>query len=62
MITPYVINKQKQSEEILKKFDSVLNYFDNSQVKYLLDSIALEVVVKGSYYGYALEFKDYFSI
>ena len=62
MITPYIIDGNKQKEELLKKFDSVLNYFDNSQIKYLLDSLALEVVVKGSYYGYILEFKDYFSI
>lgn len=62
-VTPYSIKDSTANEKkILKSFSEVLEFLDNSNVKKLLGDIALEVVVKGSYYGCVVDFGDKFAL
>ena len=62
-VTPYSIKDSAANEKkILKSFSEVLEFLDNSNVKKLLGDIALEVVVKGSYYGCVVDFGDKFAL
>lgn len=62
-VTPFVLKTTiSSSDKMLKDYTNVLNYFDNSNIKKLFGNVALEVMKKGSYYGYITEFADCFSI
>lgn len=57
-VTPYFDpNKIDESKlkNILKQFNSVLRFLDNSEIKKLLSDMALRVIRKGSYYGYRIK-------
>lgn len=57
-----MIKNQVKEEKILNDFSTVLNYLDNSSIKKLFSDIALNVIIKGSYYGVICDFDDSFSI
>ena len=44
--------EEKDGERILKEFDKVLTYFDNSAIQALCRKIAIRVCIDGCYYGY----------
>ena len=43
-----------KTEKVVKEFNDILNYLDNSHVKKLCGDIALEVIKYGAYYGYII--------
>lgn len=54
-ITPFLLKDSVNENKVLKDFANVLNYLDNSDLKRLFGSIALEVLKTGCYYGIVLE-------
>lgn len=54
-ITPFLLKDSINENRVLKDFANVLNYLDNSDLKRLFGSIALEVLKTGCYYGIILE-------
>lgn len=65
MVVPYVNEEstdEKKNNKILKDYANVLNYFDNSSIKYVFGNIALEVIKEGCYYGYMIDYGDKFII
>lgn len=65
MIIPYINDEsenEKKNNKALKEYANILSYFDNSNIKYVLGNIALEVIKEGSYYGYMIDYKDKFII
>lgn len=62
-ITPYMNNNNKVNKnDLLNKFYSALNYFDESDIKKVFGEIALKVLINGCYYGYYIDQKDRFVI
>lgn len=58
-VVPYVEENEKaKNEKILAEFAKVLNYLDNSDIKFMLGNIALEVIKNGCYYGYIVDTKN----
>ena len=51
-VVPEILEDAPKSEKILKEFNKLLNYLDNSHIKQLCGEIALEVIKSGAYYGY----------
>ena len=51
-VVPEILEENPKSEKILKDFNKLLNYLDNSHIKQLCGEIALEVIKSGAYYGY----------
>ncbi len=60
-ITPY-IKKKANENKVLIQFSKALEYFDNSEIKRLLNNIALQVVKNGAYYGILIDLGDKFTI
>ena len=56
-VVPYIEENEPKNEKILAEFAKVLNYLDNSNVKYMCGNIALEVIKNGCYYGYIVDTK-----
>ena len=56
-VVPYIEENGPKNEKILAEFAKVLNYLDNSNVKYMCGNIALEVIKNGCYYGYIVDTK-----
>lgn len=56
-VVPYVEDDKTKGEKILTEFAKVLNYLDNSNIKYMCGNIALEVIKNGCYYGYIVDTK-----
>ena len=56
-VVPYVNDSTLKENKILTEFTSVLNYLDNSNIKYMCGNIALEVIRNGCYYGYIIDTK-----
>ena len=50
--------KNIKEKPILKDFNKILNYLDNSYIKKICGDIALEVIKVGAYYGYIVPDKD----
>lgn len=46
------------AKKVLKDFDKLLNYLDNSYIRKLCGDIALRVIKDGSYYGYITDCSD----
>lgn len=61
-VVPYVEEEEVKEEKVLGEFSKVLNYLDNSNIKYLCGIIALEVVRRGVYYGYLIPGSESFSL
>lgn len=54
-IVPYIEDSSLSTDKILKEFSKVLNYLDNSHIKYMCGNIALQVIKNGCYYGYIVD-------
>lgn len=57
-IAPIVLDEKTKEEKILKDFNSILTYLDNSHIKKICGDIALSVIVNGAYYGYIVPSKN----
>lgn len=57
-IVPEVYDDKLKEDKILKDFQKVLNYLDNSYIKKTCCDIALKVIKDGAYYGYKVATKD----
>lgn len=57
-IVPEVDDDSIKEEKVLKDFNSILNYLDNSHIKKVCGDIALSVVKNGAYYGYIVPSKN----
>lgn len=51
-VVPEILNNNSKEEQVLKDFNKLLNYLDNSHIKQMCGEIALEVIKNGAYYGY----------
>ena len=51
-IVPEVYDETIKEDKIIKEFQKILNYLDNSYIKKLCGDIALSVIKNGAYYGY----------
>ena len=53
-IVPEILEdvEKVKTDKVLKEFRTVLNYFDNSNIKQVCGEIALSVIKNGAYYGY----------
>ena len=54
-VVPYVEDDKTKNDKILTEFTKVLNYLDNSNIKYMCGNLALEVIKNGCYYGYIVD-------
>ena len=54
-IVPEVYDETMKEDKIIKEFNKILNYLDNSYIKKLCGDIALSVIKNGAYYGYVVE-------
>lgn len=54
-IVPEVYDDSIKEDKIVKEFQKILNYLDNSYIKKLCNDIALNVIKNGAYYGYIVE-------
>lgn len=62
-ITPFNIEKDKVNEKkVLNDFAKALVYLDNSHIQQLSGNIFLEVMKYGVYYGYVMDYDDFFTI
>lgn len=62
-VTTYMVESDKASEKkVLKDFSNVLFYLDKSEVKQMCETVALDMIIEGIYYGIILDFGDKFSI
>ena len=57
-VIPEIHDETVKEEKILKEFDKVLTYMDNSHIKKVCGDIALEVIKHGAYYGYLVPNTD----
>ncbi|MDV3428258.1 MAG: hypothetical protein LIR50_14770 [Bacillota bacterium] len=54
-VTPEIFDKDNsKTEKILKEFNDILTFLDNSHIKKLCGDIALDVIKFGAYYGYII--------
>ena len=51
LTTPHIKSGTKISPQIVNKYDEVMNYIDNLEIKNLFTTFALKVLVEGAYYG-----------
>lgn len=51
-------SNEKTKEKVLKDFDSILKFLDNSHIKKICGDISLEVIRNGAYYGYIVPSSD----
>ena len=54
-VIPYIEEESVNDDKVLNEFSKVLNYLDNSNIKYMCGNIALEVIKNGCYYGYIVD-------
>ena len=57
-VIPEIHDESVKEEKILKEYDKVLTYLDNSHIKKVCGDIALEVIKHGAYYGYIVPSTD----
>ena len=55
---PEVLDESVKEEKVMKDFNNVLGYLDNSHIKKLCGDIALEVILNGAYYAYKVPCGD----
>ena len=53
-VVPEVL-KETDEKTIIKDFNNILRFFDNSHIKQLCGNWALDIIVNGVYYGYKLD-------
>jgi hypothetical protein len=51
-IVPEITDDSVKEDKVMKDFNTILNYLDNSHIKKICGDIALNVVKYGCYYGY----------
>ena len=62
-ITPFCLDTSKENtDKMMKDFANALRYLDRSEIKRICGDIALEVMKRGVYYGYILDFGDRFGL
>ena len=54
-VVPEIYDENLKEDKVIKEFNKILNYLDNSYVKKLCADIALNVIRYGAYYGYLIE-------
>ena len=54
----YKDKENVKNDKILAEFSKVLEYLENSNIKYMCGNIALEVIKNGCYYGYIVDTAD----
>ena len=54
-VVPEVYDEKVKEEKIVKDFNKILNYLDNSYIKKTCGDIALNVIKNGAYYGYIVD-------
>ena len=57
-VVPEVLDDKSKNEKILKEFNDLLNFFDNSHIEKMCGDLALEVIKNGAYYGYWVDSDD----
>lgn len=57
-LVPEVYDKTVAEEKILKDFNRIMHYLDNTHIKQQCNDIALSVVKDGAYYGYIVPSSD----
>lgn len=57
-ITPETYSDDINEDKIIKDFQKILNFFDNSNLRKMCGDIALEVIKNGVYYGYIIPTGD----
>ena len=55
---PEILDDKVKEEKVLKDFNTILSYLDESHIKKLCDDIALEVIKNGAYYAYKVPCND----
>lgn len=55
---PEILDDTVKEEKVMKDFNTILNYLDDSHIKKLCGDIALEVIRNGAYYGYKVPCGD----
>ena len=55
---PEILDDTVKEEKVLKDFNMILSYLDNSHIKKVCGEIALEVIKNGAYYGYKVPCND----
>lgn len=61
-VTAYQEKEGGSTNKLLNDYSKMLNYFDNSEVKRMLNNIALKVIVNGCYYGMIIDMNTRFGI
>jgi len=59
-LSPEIYDDSVKKEKVVKDFQKILNYMDDSYVKRICGEIALGVVRDGAYYGYIVTNGDKF--
>lgn len=54
-VVPYVEEDSVKEGKVLNDFSKVLNYLDNSDLKRMFGTMALEIIKNGCYYGYLVD-------
>ena len=57
-IVPEILDDNVKEEKVLKEFNYLLDYLDNTHIKKMCADIALAVIKDGAYYGYLVEGTD----
>lgn len=57
-VIPEIYDESVKEEKVLKEYNQVLRYLDNSHIKKICGEIALEVIKRGAYYGYIVPSAD----
>jgi hypothetical protein len=57
-VVPEVLDEKSKNEKILKEFNDLLSFFDNSYIEKMCGDLALEVIKNGAYYGYLVDSDD----
>lgn len=53
-----VFDEKVKSEKVITDFDRILDFLDNSNIKYKCGEIARQVIKNGAYYGYIIPSSD----
>jgi hypothetical protein len=57
-IVPEILDDTVKEEKVLKEFNNLLSFLDNTHIKKQCGDIALEVIKNGAYYGYMVPSED----
>ena len=56
-LVPEIFEDTVKEDKVLKDFNNILNFLDNSHIKKICGEIALSVIKNGAYYGYIVPSK-----